>query len=148
MPAQIGGTGPGRHRLETGLANRPAGRPRLLVVDVGQERGAGEDHGHRIRHVLPLERGRRPVRRLRHERTRRVVVVEGDEEGLRAGDRAEQGEDEVGEDVAVAVERGDHERLSGRADQEREGRVDELRLVLDLGCRRAAASISSFSIPS
>ena len=32
--------------------------------------------------------------------------------------------------------------------QECEGRVDQLRLVGDVGCRLAASSISSFSIPS
>jgi isocitrate dehydrogenase len=41
------------------------------------------------------------------------------------------GQHEIGEDVAAAVERRDDERLVGRADEERERRVDELRLVLD-----------------
>ena len=58
-----------------------------------------------------------------------IVVAECDEQRLRARDRPEEGEDEVGEDVAVAVERRDDERVAGGRDQERERRVDELRLV-------------------
>ena len=121
-----------RDGLERRLADRPSGRARVLVVDVGEERGGGEDHRHRVRDVLALERGRRAVRGLGHERARRVVLVERDEQGLRACDRAEQGEHEVGEDVSVAVQRRDDERLARRSDQERERRVDELRLVGNL----------------
>ena len=73
------------------------------------------------------------MRGLGHERARRVVLVEGDEQRLGAGDRAEEREDEVGEDVAVPVQRRDDERLAGGPDQEGERRVDQLRLVRDLG---------------
>ena len=105
------------------------GRARFGSVDVGEERGAREDHGHRVRHVLPVERRRSPVRGLGHEGARRVVVVERDEQRLGARDRAEERQDEVGEDVAIAIEGRDDERVARGADQEREGRVDQLWLV-------------------
>ena len=40
------------------------------------------------------------------------VVVEGQQHRLGPGDRSEEGQHEVGKAVAVAVERGDHQRLS------------------------------------
>src|ERR671930_1424038 len=132
VAAEVGGADAVRDRLETRLADRAACLLRLLV-GVGEERRAGEDHRHRVRDVLALERGRGAVRRLGHDRARDEVAVERDEERLRAGDRAEQGEYEVGEDVAVAVQRRDDERRAARGDEEREGGVDELRLVLHGG---------------
>src|SRR5205085_2636608 len=47
-------------------------------------------------------------------------------------DRAEERQHEVGEDVAVAIERRDDERIAGRREQERERRVDQLWLVRHL----------------
>ena len=71
--------------------------------------------------------------RLRHQRARNVVVVESDEQRLGAGDRAEERQHEVGKDVAVAVERRDDHRRAARGDQKRERRVDQLRLVRNIG---------------
>ncbi len=103
-----------------------------------RRRGRREDHRHRVRDVLALERRCRAVRRLGHQRGRSVdaVVAERDEQRLGAGDRAEQRQHEVGEDVAVAVERGDHHRRAARGDQEGERRVDQLRLVRDIRMAR------------
>ena len=61
------------------------------------------------------------------------VVAEADQQRFRAGDRAEERQHEVGEDVAVAVQRRDHERIAAGRDQQREGGVDQLRLVRHLG---------------
>ena len=133
VAAEVGRADPGGDRLERGLADRPARSARHLVVHMGEERGGGEDHRHRVGDVLAVERGRGPVGGLGHESARRVVLVEGDEQRLRPRDRAEERQDEVGEDVPVAIERRDDERVARRADQERESRVDELRLVRDLG---------------
>ena len=134
VPAQVGGADSLRYRLESRLADRPSGLLALLVLRVREERGRGEDHRHRVRDVLALERGRGAVGCLGHQGGGTVgpLVAERDEEGLRSGDRAEQRQDEVGENVAVAVERGNHHRRAARRDQERERRVDQLRLVGDL----------------
>src|SRR5919197_915772 len=94
VAAEVGGAHAVRDRLEARLADRAADPLRFLVA-VGEERRAGEDHRHRVRDVLALERRRGAVRRLRHDRARDEVAARGDEE--------------------------------------REGRVDELRLVLHLG---------------
>src|SRR5215210_1241026 len=55
MAAEVGRSHPLRYRLEAGLANRATG---LLpgLVGVREERGAGEDHRHRVRDVLAEER--------------------------------------------------------------------------------------------
>src|SRR5919108_285991 len=131
VAAEVGGADPLRDRLQARLPDRATDLLGALVR-VGEERRAGKDHRHRVRHVLPEERRRGAVRRLGHHGARDEVLVEGDEERLRAGDRAEQRQDEVGEDVAVAVQRRDDERRAGRGDEEGEGGVDELRLVGDL----------------
>ncbi len=73
------------------------------------------------------------MRGFRHDRRRLEVVLERDEQRLRSGDRAEERQDEVGENVAVAVERGNDERLARRREQQRERRVDQLRFVRDFG---------------
>ena len=73
------------------------------------------------------------MRRFSHECAGRVVLVERDEQGLGTGDRPEEREDEVREDVAVPVEGGDHERVSRRADEKGEGRVDQLWFVGNVG---------------
>src|SRR5207244_9068832 len=57
VTAEVGGADAVRDRLEARLANRPAGLLRLLVA-VGEERRAGEDHRHRVRDVLAPERRR------------------------------------------------------------------------------------------
>jgi len=77
------------------------------------------------------------VRGLGHERARDVVVPEGDEQRFGPRDGAEERQHQVGEDVAVAVERRDHHRGSARGDQERERRVDELWLVRHVGMTRS-----------
>ena len=47
----------------------------FVVLRVGEKRGGREDHRHRIRDVLALERWRRPVCCLGHERARLVDPV-------------------------------------------------------------------------
>ena len=61
-----------------------------------------------------------------------VVVAECDDERLGAGDRAEQRQHEVGEDVSVAVQGRDHHRIAARGQKEGERRVDQLWLVRDV----------------
>ena len=133
MAAQVCCAYPACDGLEARFADRPAARLCLLVGHMGQQGGAGEDHRQRIGDVLPVERGRRAVRRLGHDRLRAVVVVEGDDERLGSRDRAEERQHEIAQNVAVAVERRNHERIAGRCEQQRERRVDELRLVGDVG---------------
>ena len=83
---------------------------------------------------LPWSAGRGAVRRLGHHGLRVVVLVEGEQHRLRAGDRAEHRHHEVGEAVSVAVQGGDHKRRVRRAaDQARVGRVDQDRAVGHLG---------------
>ena len=66
---------------------------------------------------------------LGHHRPRHQALVQGDHQRLGTGNRPEEREHEVGEDVAVTIERGDHERVAARRQQERERRVDQLGLV-------------------
>ena len=83
---------------------------------------------------FPASAGCGSVRGLRHQRGRiEIRALERDEQRLGARDRAVERQDEVGEDVAVAVQSRDHERLGGRGDEEGEGRVDQLRLVRHVG---------------
>ena len=87
------------------------------------------------RRSCPASAGAVPCGGLGHQRTsarsRRRSATSSDSA---PGDRAEQRQHEVGEDVAVAVQRRDHERRRRRAPiEQREGRVDQLRLVGDLG---------------
>ena len=66
------------------------------------------------------------MRGLGHDGPRLVVGVQRQQHGLGARDRAEHGQHEVREAVAVAVERRDHERPVRRAgDQPRVGGVDQ-----------------------
>ena len=147
MAAEIGRAAALGDRLEAGLPDRATCLlPR--VIGMREQRRAGEDHRHRVRYVLAKERRSRAVRGLGHQRGRGVVVAERDEQRLRAGDRSEEREHEIGENVAVAVQGRNHQRLARVGDQQRERRVDQLGLVLHVGWRAAAASISSFSIPS
>ena len=134
VAAEVGGAGARRDRLE----RRPRGSPGRPCAPRRRRCARAARAPPRIIAIglatfLPVERRRGSVRGLGHQGPRRVVLVEGDEERLGARDRAEEREDEVAEDVAVPVQRRDDERLAGRADEEREGRVDQLRLVLDLG---------------
>ena len=69
------------------------------------------------------------MRGLSHHRPRLEPLVQRDQHRFRAGDRAEQRQHQVGEDVPVAVQRRDHERVAARRQQQGEGRVDQLRLV-------------------
>ena len=133
VPAQVGGAHAFGDRLQAPLADRPAGRLALLVLGVGEQCGGGQDHRHRVRDVLAEERRRRSVRRLGHQRRRDVVLAERDEQRLRPGDRAEERQHEVGEDVAITVQCRDHHRRATGRDQQREGGVDQLRLVLHVG---------------
>ena len=55
--------------------------------------------------------------RLRHHRVRLEIVGERDEQRLGAGDRAEERQNEIGEDVTVAVQGGDAQQV-GRAIRE------------------------------
>jgi hypothetical protein len=52
------------------------------LVRVVQDGTAGEQHRHRVRDVLALQRGRGAVRRLGHRDVDLVVVVEGQEDRL------------------------------------------------------------------
>ena len=72
--------------------------------------GAGEQHGHRVGDVLAHQRRRRAVRCLGHCDLRTQRLVERQEHRLGSGDRAEEGEDEIGKAVAVAVQRRHHQR--------------------------------------
>jgi hypothetical protein len=136
LAAEVGRPDSVGYRLETRLTEGAPGCLRGLVLGVGEQRRAGEDHRHRVRDVLSLERGGRAVGCLRHERARHVVLAERDQQRLGAGDGAEEREHEVGEDVSVAVERRNHHRRATGRNEEREGRVDELRLVRHLGMAR------------
>ena len=80
------------------------------------------------------QRRRGAVGRLGHGHRRPQVVVEGQQDRLGAGDRAEEGEHEVREAVAVAVEGRDDERLVvGLGQQAGVGGVDQHRPVGDVG---------------
>ena len=88
---------------------------------------------------LPWRRRRGAVGRLGHGHGRPQVVVEGQQHRLGAGDRAEQGQHQVGQAVAVAVEGRDHQRLVvGFGQQAGVGGIDQHRPVRDVGvtCRR------------
>ncbi len=134
VAAQVGGTRSFRDGFEAGLADRPRGL--VATGEVGEQGGGGEDHRHRVRHVLAPERRCRPVGSLGEHDAGHVVVPERDDERLGACDRSEEGQDEVGEDVAVAVERRDHERIAARREQQGEGGVNQLRLVDDVRMTR------------
>ena len=110
MAAEICRPHPAGDSLEAGLADRSSRVLTLDVVRVPEEGRAGEDHRHRVRDVLAEEGGSGTVGRLGHQRRRHVVVPESDEHRLGAGDRAKERQDEVGEDVTVAVECGNHHR--------------------------------------
>src|SRR5207253_4419888 len=69
VAAEVGRPHAVRDRLETRLADRAADLLCLLVA-VGEEGRAGEDHRHRVRDVLALKRRRGPVRRLGHDGAR------------------------------------------------------------------------------
>jgi hypothetical protein len=73
------------------------------------------------------------VRGFGHQRLRLEVFFERNQQRFRARDRAEERKHEIGQDVAVAIERRNHQRVAGRGDQQRERCVDELRLVLHIG---------------
>ena len=88
------------------------------------------------------------MRGLGHDDVRLEVVVEGDEQRLGAGDRAEQRQHEVGEDVAVAVQRRDDQRVARGGDSSAKVASISCGSYGTSGWRSAAASISSLSIPS
>ena len=75
MPGEIGRADSLGDRLQRRLADRASGGLALLVVGMREQRGRGEDHRHRVRDVLALERRRRPVRGLGHQRGRLVDIV-------------------------------------------------------------------------
>ena len=57
------------------------------------------------------------MRRLGHHRPRLELLVQCDQHRLGPRDRAEQRQHEVGEDVAVPVQRRNHERVAARRQQ-------------------------------
>ena len=137
VAAEIGGADAVGDGLEAGLADRAPGRLRACSSSACESSAAPA----RIIAIgfatsLPSSDGRGPVRGLGHERVRHVVVAERDEQRLRACDRAEERQHEVGEDVAVAVQRRDDHRRAARRDEQRERRVDQLRLVRHVGMAR------------
>ena len=70
-PPRSGVRTPGGGGLEHRLVDRPRGElgaPRGRARPVVEQGGAGQDHRHRVRDVLALERRRRAVRRLGHDR--------------------------------------------------------------------------------
>jgi len=83
------------------------------------------------------------VRGLRHDRSRLEIVLEGNEERLGPGDRAEQRQHEVGEDVASRFSAG--MTRGSPADEMRSANVASISCgsYATSGCRSAAASISS-----
>ena len=122
-----------RYRLESRLADRPPGLLALLVLRVREERG-GEDHRHRVAATsLPSSAGAVPWAASAIKAVGRSAP--SSPEARRDSDPAiepNSGKDEVGENVAVAVERGNHHRRAAGRDQESERRVDQLQLVGDL----------------
>ena len=96
--------GPG-HRLVT---------PRRVIEDGA----AGQEHGHRVGHVLAVERGCGAVRRLGHRHDGLQRIVEGQQDRLGAGDRPEKCQDQIGDAIPVAVERGHHQGLRARLGEE------------------------------
>ena len=61
-------------------------------------------------------------------------MVEGEQDRLGAGDRPVERQDEIGEQVAVAIQTGDDQRLARSAgEQAGVGGVDQQRLVIDVG---------------
>ena len=135
VTAQVGRADALGDRLERGLADRATG----LLAFARRRVCASSAAAARIIAIgfatsLPCERRSGAVRGLGHQGGRSVdaLVAERDEQRLRAGDRAEQRQHEIGKDVAVAVERRDHHRCAARRDEKRERRVDQLRLVRDV----------------
>ena len=132
----------------TAVVDRPR-RARVGVAGVVEDRGAGEDHRHRVGDVLALERRRRAVRRLghRHRRAaarrrapaaptrRRRSSRTAAGRGRRAGRRRGSG---TGSPAA---------RRRRRETRPGERRVDQHRLVADLrdGARRPRPSPPSAS---
>ena len=70
--------------------------------------------------------------RLGHSHRDLAFVVEGEQHGLGARDGAEHLHHEVGERVAVAIERGDDQGLAGGHEQQGVGGVDQLGLIADV----------------
>ena len=64
MTAEVGRANALRNGLQARLTDRPSRGLAGVGLRVREECGAREDHRHRIRDVLALERGRRPVRGL------------------------------------------------------------------------------------
>ena len=56
-----------------------------------------------------------------------------EQQRLGAGDAAEERQHQVAQAITVAVQSRDDERVTGAAEEQRIGRVDELRFVVDLG---------------
>ena len=81
-PARSGVRTPGRHGLEHALVDRARGRS--ASAGVVQQRGAGQDHRHRVGDVLAQQRGRGAVRRLGHHGRGLVVGVQRQQHGLGA----------------------------------------------------------------
>ena len=109
----------GGARLEHGLVDRARGALGAAwppaIAGVVQDGGAGQDHRHRVGHVLALRAPARCRAAPRPSRpASRSSLVEGQQHRLGAGDRAEHRHHEVAQAVAVAVERGDDERHVGR----------------------------------
>src|SRR5215207_7209026 len=102
--AEFGGTGAFEDAFEGGLVDGARDPVGLLVAEVREERGARQDHGHRVRHVLALQGRRRAVRRLGHHDLGVLLLVERDEQRLRPRDGAEHLQHHVGHAVPVAVQ--------------------------------------------
>ena len=124
----------------------PAAPPRRRARAAPRRRGSSPSGSRRS---CPKSAGAVPCAASAISARGHVVVVERDEQRLRAGDRAEERQHEVGEDVAVAVERRDDERRAGRARAAaRTSRRSAAARTARPGWRSAAASISSLSMPS
>ena len=122
-------------RAASRIARAGLAAPRSSSV-VREQRRAGEDHRHRVRDVLALERRRRPVRGLGHQRaparsrrrTRRAATPSR-RSSRRAAARGRRGCRRRGSAPGSP---------SGRPSrrQQRERRVDQLRLVAHVGMPR------------
>ena len=74
---------------KTGLADCAPGFA-CLSLHVGQQRAAGQDHRHRVGHVLALSDGAVPCAASAISASGSKSSVEGDEQRLGAGDRTKE----------------------------------------------------------
>ena len=136
VATQVEGANPVGRRTEGRPADGggPPGDRGIAAGGVVEDRGAGQQHRHGVGDVLAHQRGRGPVRSLRHGHDGLQVVVERQQDGLGAGDGAEEGQHQVREAVAVAVQGRDHQRAGARLGEEAGvGGVDQRRAVRDVG---------------